>query len=325
MVSTFVKGSSTFTCSCCDHLTRWTGEQGTDSKTCPTCWDLAGFENAEQDDQMTESYIEEVRSQFAYLKANRTPEQYAKALRSFDLIAHYVTEEKENPKMTKNIAIIDLANLAVQFTDNAGVASSTDHYVAASQEDLNDLTGPQLVALYNTTAKELNTGIAEVSRFATKDAGVKRLWANLQDLAEARAEQLAVSIAKSIKEADAKNAAPIPAPAKKAAPVAPRRGTGINLPPMKKAYPCRAGSKQAILVDMLSRVQGATMRELLEALSGGAKPWKEVSVKSGMNWDMNKVKGYGIRTVKRFEEDCYHLVLPSGMTAPVPHTVKKGA
>ena len=235
MVSTFVKGSSTFTCSCCGHLTRWTGEQGTDSKTCPTCWDLAGFENAEQDDQMTESYIEEVRSQFAYLKANRTPEQYAKALRSFDLIAHYVTEEKENPKMTQTVALIDLANLAIEFVEasstKAQMAEANDtHFITSEADDLNDLTGPQLVALYNTTAKELNTGIAEVSRFATKDAGVKRLWANLQDLAEARSEQLAVSIAKSIKEADAKNAAPIPAPTKKAAPVAPRRGTGINLP-----------------------------------------------------------------------------------------------
>ena len=228
------------------------------------------------------------------------------------------------------VALIDIANLKVEFHADAAeaqkVADQRDLLYVSKPEDLGDgLTGGQMVALYNATAAELNTGLNPVNRFATKDAGVKRLWANLQDLAEARAEQLAVSTAKSIKEADAKNAAPRLRPWKKAAPVAPRRGTGINLPAMKKVYPCRAGSKQAILVDMLSRVQGATMRELLDALSGGAKPWKEVSVKSGLNWDMNKIKGYGIRTTKRFEEDCYHLVLPSGMTAPVPHTVKKGA
>lgn len=249
------------------------------------------------------------------------------------------------------IAIIDLANLTVQFTDNAALASSSDHYVAASQEDLNDLSGPQAVALYNETAKELDSGIQEVKRFADKQSASKRLWANLQDLAEKRSEQTDldefVATTNSTKEALAAKHKPVkivadkardqaapanindyPAPASvskpKQAPVAPRRGTGINLAPMKKAYACRAGSKQAILVDMLSREQGATMEELLEALSGGTKPWKEVSVKSGMNWDMNKIKGYGIRTTKRGEVDCYHLVLPEGLTAPIPHTVKKG-
>lgn len=250
----------------------------------------------------------------------------------------------------ETIAVIDLANLTVEFfTDTvtaAAHADKIDGYQATSAEGLNDLSGPQAVALYNVTAKELDTGLTEVKRFADKGTASKRLWANLQDLAEARAANARVARV----EASAKNkpviiankardgAAPAknsdyPAPAsaskpKKVAaskPVAPRRGSGINLAPLNKAYACRAGSKQAILVDILFRPQGATMPELLEALSGGSKPWLEVSVKSGMNWDMNKVKGYGIRTSKRGDEDCYHLVLPEGLTAPVPHTVKKGA
>jgi hypothetical protein len=104
------------------------------------------------------------------------------------------------------------------------------------------------------------------------------------------------------------------------------------------------------------------MAELLRHLT----PWKVVTVKSGLSWDMSAIKGYGIKT--RFESgyerwlacdyegqgsfaaDChpddltaaekadllarnlangydpeevfavYHLVLPAGMTAPVPHT-----
>lgn len=235
------------------------------------------------------------------------------------------------------IALIDLTQLTVQFTDDAALASSTDLYVAASQDDLADLTGPQAVALYNVTARELDTGLNEVTRFADKSAASKRLWANLQDLATSR-QEVAARVARV--EASAKNvplkiistkardgAAPAnkvdyPAPAR---PTPPRRGTGINLAPQKKVYACREGSKQALLVDLLNRPQGATMAELLEALSGGAKPWKEVTVKSGLNWDMNKVKGYGIRTTKRGDEDCYHLVLPEGMAAPVPHTPRKGA
>lgn len=259
-----------------------------------------------------------------------------------------VTAEKEQTMTT--FTLIDLANLTVKFAKDdvefAHLAEETDLLAVATQHDLEEanLTGPQAVALYNATAKELDAGLVEVKRFADKASASKRLWANLVDLAEQRARLgrveasaknkplkivktvdggKAVVANKSRDSAAPAKASDYPAPAPKA-----RRGTGVNLAPLKKAYACRAGSKQAIMVDMLSREQGATMPELLEALSGGATPWKEVSVKSGLNWDMNKIKGYGIRTDKRGEEDCYFLVLPEGLTAPIPHTVaasKKGA
>ncbi len=204
-------------------------------------------------------------------------------------------------------ATIDIATLTVKFFPHANAAENWadkhDSLVATSAEDLQELTGPQAVAVYNATAEELDTNIAPVKRFATKDAAAKRLWANITDLQEARAER-------------AKAAAP------KAS--APRRGTGINLAPKEPIRPCREGTKQSILVDMLSRKQGATMAELTTGLSGGNKPWQEVTVKSGLNWDMNKIKGYGIRTSQRDGADCYHLVLPEGMEAPLPHTKKKG-
>lgn len=236
-----------------------------------------------------------------------------------DTIWDAQTETKET-EMT--VVLVDIANLKVEFHADPAAAQAKadkqDLIYVGKPEDLGEaLTGPQMVALYNATAAELNTGLAAVTRFATKEAAVKRTMANLTDLWELR---------RTMEKAQAKPEKPKAAPkAKPATGTAPRRGTGINLAPMKKAYACRAGSKQAILVDMLSREQGATMEELLEALSGGSKPWKEVSVKSGMNWDMNKVKGYGIRTTKRGDDDCYHLVLPEGLTAPVPHTEKKGA
>lgn len=98
--STFVKGSSTFICSCCGHNTRWTGEQGIDSKTCPICWDLAGLENVEQDGQMTEAYQAEINSLFGDI-AKRSEAELAKALKSFDLIAKYYkgnATEEQAPK-----------------------------------------------------------------------------------------------------------------------------------------------------------------------------------------------------------------------------------
>ena len=157
--------------------------------------------------------------------------------------------------------------------------------------------------------------------------------------------------------------APEPQPtAQKTQPAAQRRSRGINLAPKAEAKACRAGTKQAILVDLLFRSGGASMAELREALS----PWKDITIKSGLGWDMNHQKGYGIRTTHEngyhrwlatdyagmgtFKGDThpddnseadkaallaqnladgynpgevfavYHLVLPEGLTAPVPHT-----
>lgn len=236
-------------------------------------------------------------------------------------------------------ATIDIANLTVTFhaTEEAATAhaEARDHFLATSAADLEELTGPQAVALYNATAADLDSNLALVKRFSDKQAAAKRLWANLEDLRPVYAERDAAlekarqdaakgpankeaweerKAAKARDRAQPAKATDYPAPAK-----APRRNTGINLAPKATVYPCKEGTKQAMLVDLLSRPQGATMEELITALSGGNKPWQEVTVKSGLNWDMNKIKGYGIRTSKRGDADCYHLVLPAGMSAPLAH------
>lgn len=92
--STFVKGSSTFICSCCGHNTRWTGEQGTDSKLCVACWDLAGLENMlsdEGEEQFAKSGAYEVVSIFNEIK-KRSEIEYAKALKNCPTLAPYVVE-----------------------------------------------------------------------------------------------------------------------------------------------------------------------------------------------------------------------------------------
>jgi hypothetical protein len=77
---------------------------------------------------------------------------------------------------------------------------------------------------------------------------------------------------------------------------------------------CRAGSKQAILIDHLA--SGETLAELVAAL----KPGSDSSVKSALYWDVNKVKGYGVRTVTADDStQRYHLVLPKGAGAPLDH------
>lgn len=242
-------------------------------------------------------------------------------------------------------ATIDIPSLTVAFHNNPAAAvafaDNNNQFSALSAQDLQELSGPEQVALYNATAADLDTNITPVNKFTNKETGAKRLWANLVDLREVYLERHAAlekvreaakkgpadpeaHAAWEQRKADAARdraqpakATDYPAPAKAKA-----RTTGINLAPKAKAYPCKEGTKQALFVDLLSRPQGATMEELMVAMSTG-KPWQEITVKSGLNWDMNKVKGYGIRTTKRGDADCYHLVLPAGMDKPHPHTPRK--
>jgi hypothetical protein len=89
-----------------------------------------------------------------------------------------------------------------------------------------------------------------------------------------------------------------------------RKSAGVNLPAKDASQlrACRAGSKQAILIDHLAK--GATLAELVAALS----PWSESSVKSALYWDVAKVKGYGVRTETADDgTQRYHLVLPKGV------------
>ena len=148
----------------------------------------------------------------------------------------------------------------------------------------------------------------------------------------------------------------------KVQPKAQRRSKGITIAPKAEAKACKAGTKQAVLVDLLFRSGGASMAELREALA----PWQDSTIKSGLSWDMGAIKGYGIRTTHEngyarwlatdyagmgtFKGEShpddnsgadkavllaqnladgynpgevfavYHLVLPEGLTAPVPHT-----
>ncbi len=216
--------------------------------------------------------------------------------------------------------LINLTTLAISFMEDhekaKAKAEADDLFIITSADDLLNLSGTQMVDVYNKTVALLNSmeklGLQPTNRFGNKETGQKRLMANLNDL-------YAVSVK------DAKK------PEKKNKPVEKdthRKSRGVNLSPKSKIYPCRAGTKQARLVDMLSKASGATFRELHEAMNSAEfahlKPWLEITTRSALNWDMNKVKGYGIKTTLRPDgEQAYHLTYPSGITAPVPHTPRK--
>lgn len=117
-------------------------------------------------------------------------------------------------------------------------------------------------------------------------------------LAEAARQSIAEAEGpKTIKAPEVKAALPIPSddPAKDAEMPTLRRALKLlQLEPKKTVYARKASSKQALLVDLLSRKDGVTFGELYDALAAGGKPWRGVTIRSGLAWDINHIAGYGV-------------------------------
>lgn len=275
-------------------------------------------------------------------------------------------------KTVRNVLAIRPEESQFTFVTEEQAANIQDQGVILVRvaEDLEALSGPQSVALYNEVLTQTSSHHAPVKRFSDKTAAAKRLWAVFQDLAIKRQHEedeaaetgqpvpapIPPAVQKKLDEAHARSnkligdaiannpelakiATVQPAadkardrakPAKATDTPAPkaRKSAGINLAPLKKVYACRAGTKQAKLIDLLSRPQGATFKELHAAMTSPEfahlKPWAEVTTRSALGWDVHHVKGYGVRTTKRENgEDCYRLTYPAGMNAPLPHQPRK--
>lgn len=87
--------------------------------------------------------------------------------------------------------------------------------------------------------------------------------------------------------------------------------------------PCLAGSKQAVLVDQLARPEGATMAELIAALSAH-KPgttYTAQRVQTAFGWDV-KSRGYGVRSEYVDGTERFFLVVPAGKRV-LPHRERK--
>jgi hypothetical protein len=184
-----------------------------------------------------------------------------------------------------------------------------------TEQALFDMSSQDRLALHNELA--VKAGKQPTKRFSTLGTGVKRTWALLTEQGEAG--RGAAKAAPKTADKPAPKMKPAPKAKAKDAPATERRvhrGTNL-LPPSNDApIPCRAGTKQAIMLDLLSTPNGATMDDLIKALSGGRKPWTEGSVRAGFGWDM-KQKGYGVRS--EFDEDGverFFIVLPKGHDIP---------
>ena len=205
--------------------------------------------------------------------------------------------------------------------------------VAYTEASLNELSGPALVELYNEVIGTFRNGesVLNVRRFSDKTTAIARTWKMLQRYAEANPEVEAEPVKAEPQKVETVNETTTTTVAaskatKATADKKARAPRGTNLvAPGHAPIPCREGSKQAMLLDMLSRPNGATMAELIEALSGGNKPWTEATVRSGFGWDM-KLKGYGVRSA--FDADGterFHVVVPEGHAIPAHKPLKSAS
>jgi len=186
-----------------------------------------------------------------------------------------------------------------------------------TKSTLKTMSGPALVELFNKLRDTLELAIEKVKRFANKDAAVNRTWGLLERLnAEVdHKEEVKVESAPKVKTTKTQTASPRNRT---------RRGTHLT-PFGTDLIACRVGSKQATMLDLLKRKNGATMDELIEALSGGRKPWTEATVRSGLGWDIRN-KGYGIQS--QFDSsgvEHFVLVVPEGQTIPKHYTGRNPA
>jgi hypothetical protein len=164
-------------------------------------------------------------------------------------------------------------------------------------KEINALTSSDLVRLHNTVLEELNDPeLKPVKKFTNKETAVERV--------------------KKVLKALAKTRAPVKEPKRDGR----RRGTNLSPQPGSEPKSCREGSKQAAMVDILSRKRGASMPEIIEEMAGGKTPWKEITCRAGM-YEMT-AKGYGVKSEMVGDEERFFLVVPEGKSI-APHHARK--
>ena len=108
----------------------------------------------------------------------------------------------------------------------------------------------------------------------------------------------------------AKEPKPVKEPKAPKPPKEPKDDTFCYNPnPKRTPHAVRAGSKIAQIIDLISRAKGSTMAELQTLMSAKA------TVRGILQYDLNALVGYGVE----FDGTTVRIILPKGMTAPLPH------
>ena len=130
-----------------------------------------------------------------------------------------------------------------------------------------------------------------VKKFTDRKTAINRIWKAIQVLGEDL-------LRTSIRDAEAKlkaTRALTSAPAQQAAPVAPKKAKATKGATAKDAAPtARAGSKKAIVLGLLQRPDGATLKDIQDATG-----WQAHSVRGFISGSLGKKMGLTVESSKR--------------------------
>jgi hypothetical protein len=116
-------------------------------------------------------------------------------------------------------------------------------------------------------------GLKPVKKFTDRKTAVARIWKAIQVL--------------------------MPPPAPQAAPVAPKKAKATKGATAKDATPTtREGSKKAIVLDMLRRADGATLKQIMDETS-----WQAHSVRGFISGNITKKMGLAVESTKSKDGD----------------------
>ena len=161
----------------------------------------------------------------------------------------------------------------------------------------NERSAKDFLSVVGTSSASFVEGICDIdeAHFATKWE-IQALTEKLTGEAILTQPKDRLVAAKALAAAILKKLDAIP-PAPTPSPVRIFPGTG-------KISPCRTTSKQGILLALL--LKGTTLSEMMEATG-----WKEQSVLSGLNWDINKMKSIGYSVQEKDGVNVYKALIPS--------------
>lgn len=161
-----------------------------------------------------------------------------------------------------------------------------------TRKTLKSMDPAALIELHNANAE------ATLTRFASQEAGVEKTWAAMCNNCQVQLDSIKPVTTLLDHEPKAGGAVTKTAAAKEPkAPKEPKIKRGMNLS-QKEPKPLKEGTNQYKVAMLLVRPEGALMREMQDAIG----PTKhnpiapETSIRSILNWDINKVKGYGVQS-----------------------------
>ena len=182
------------------------------------------------------------------------------------------------------------------ITAHDATPAAQDNVVAfATEKELTKLSADwpitRFVEVWNAFAGAPPFGdLKPVKKFTDRKTAVARIWKAIQPLGE---ELLRTSIRDA--EAKLKAARPAPAPAPPATPVAPKKAKAAKQATAKDAAPtARDGSKKAIVLELIRRADGASLKEIMEATA-----WQAHSVRGFISGSLGKKMGLTVESFKR--------------------------